>query len=119
MPKVAKKDAKVSKRAAKPEPAKRKRRAKKDANAPKNPLSAYLLFCEEWREKVRADNPDASFGEIGKKLGQLWRSYSDEQKAPFIAKHEKAKEKYNQEKAAYDAQKAANDASDDEDEDDD
>ncbi|KAG0235479.1 Non-histone chromosomal protein 6 [Actinomortierella wolfii] len=113
MPKV-KKDAKVSKRGK--EEGKRKRRQKKDANAPKNPLSAYLLFCEEWREKVRAEHPDASFGEIGKLLGQQWRDYTDEQKAPYIAKHEKAKAKYNQEKAAYDAQKAAED---DDDEDDD
>ncbi|KAF9977944.1 Non-histone chromosomal protein 6 [Actinomortierella ambigua] len=119
MPKVAKKDTKVSKRAAKAEPAKRKRRAKKDVNAPKNPLSAYLLFCEEFREKIRSENTEASFGEIGKLLGAKWRGYTDEQKAPYIAKHEKAKEKYNQEKAAYDAQKASNDDDDDEDEDDD
>lgn len=63
MPKVVKKETKVTKRGkAVEEPKKKKRRAKKDPNAPKNPLSAYLLFCEEWREKVRAENPDASFG---------------------------------------------------------
>ncbi len=63
MPKVAKKDTKVSKRSAKAEePKKRKRKAKKDPNAPKNAMSAYLMFCEEWREKVKAQNPDASFG---------------------------------------------------------
>lgn len=62
MPKVAKKEQKVSKRAKVEEPKKRKRKAKKDPNAPKNPMSAYLLFCEEWREKVKAQNPESSFG---------------------------------------------------------
>ena len=66
MPKIVnKKDAKVSKRG-KNEDVKKKRRknkVKKDPNAPKNPLSAYLLFCDEFREKVRAENAEASFGE--------------------------------------------------------
>ncbi|OAQ33033.1 hypothetical protein K457DRAFT_134675, partial [Linnemannia elongata AG-77] len=25
-------------------------------------MSAYLLFCGEWREKVKAQNPESSFG---------------------------------------------------------
>ncbi|KAF9944548.1 Non-histone chromosomal protein 6 [Mortierella alpina] len=116
MPKVAKKDAKVSKRGKNEEPKKRKRKAKKDPNAPKNAMSAYLMFCEEWREKVKAANPDASFGELGRKLGEKWRGYSEEQKAPYIAKHEKAKAKYAVEKAAYDAKKGDDD--DDEEEED-
>ncbi|KAF9123709.1 Non-histone chromosomal protein 6 [Mortierella sp. 14UC] len=116
MPKVAKKEQKVSKRAKVEEPKKRKRKAKKDPNAPKNPMSAYLLFCEEWREKVKAQNPNSSFGELGRLLGEQWRAYTDDKKAPYIAKHEKAKAKYLQEKAAYEAKKAAA-SSDDEEED--
>ncbi|KAF9899521.1 hypothetical protein BX616_002971 [Lobosporangium transversale] len=88
MPKVAKKDAKVSKRGKNEEVKKRKRKAKKDPNAPKNPMSAYLLFCEEWREKVKAQNPDSSF----------------------------AKAKYATEKAAYDAKKAQDDEEDEDEE---
>ncbi|KAG0271968.1 Non-histone chromosomal protein 6 [Linnemannia exigua] len=117
MPKVAKKEQKVSKRAKVEEPKKRKRKAKKDPLAPKNPMSAYLLFCEEWREKVKAQNPTASFGETGRLLGEQWRAYSDEKKAPYIAKHEKSKAKYLIEKAAYEAKKAAASSSDEEDED--
>ncbi|KAK3830482.1 MAG: HMG box protein [Linnemannia elongata] len=121
MPKVTKKETtKVSKRGAKNEEVKqkKKKRAKKDPNAPKNPLSAYLLFCNDHRDSVKAKNPDASFGEIGRKLGDMWRGYSDSQKAPYNAKHEKAKTAYAKEKAAYDAKKAAgSDDDDDEDED--
>lgn len=64
MPKVVKKETKVSKRGAKNEEVKqkKKKRAKKDPNAPKNPLSAYLLFCNDHRDEVKTKNPDASFG---------------------------------------------------------
>jgi hypothetical protein len=68
MPKAAtkKETSKASaKRGKAEEPKKRKRKAKKDPDAPKNPMSAYLLFCEEWREKVKAANPDSSFGKLG------------------------------------------------------
>ncbi|KAG0252522.1 Non-histone chromosomal protein 6 [Mortierella polycephala] len=106
MPKITKKETKVSKRAKNDEPKKRRKKAKKDPNAPKNPMSAYLLFCEEWREKVKAQNPDASFGEIGRLLGEKWRSYSADQKGPYVAKHEKAKAKYVVDKAAYESSKA-------------
>ncbi|KAF9149122.1 Non-histone chromosomal protein 6 [Linnemannia schmuckeri] len=118
MPKVVKKETKVSKRGAKNEEVKqkKKKRAKKDPNAPKNPLSAYLLFCNDHRDSVKAKNPDASFGAIGRLLGDMWRGYTDAQKAPYNAKHEKAKAKYAQEKAAYDAKKS--NGSDDDDDDD-
>ncbi|KAG0283358.1 Non-histone chromosomal protein 6 [Linnemannia gamsii] len=120
MPKVVKKETKVSKRAKNEEvKQKKKKRAKKDPNAPKNPLSAYLLFCNDHRDDVKAKNPDASFGAIGRLLGDMWRGYSESQKAPYNAKHEKAKAKYAVEKAAYDAKKAGSDDDDDEDEDED
>ena len=41
-----------------------KNKGKKDKNAPKRPLSAYMFFSQDWRERVKAENPDASFGEF-------------------------------------------------------
>jgi hypothetical protein len=37
--------------------------AKKDKNAPKRALSAYMFFSQDWRERIKAENPDAGFGE--------------------------------------------------------
>jgi HMG (high mobility group) box len=35
---------------------------KKDPKAPKRALSAYMFFSQDWRERIRSENPDASFG---------------------------------------------------------
>jgi len=37
-------------------------KAKKDPKAPKRALSAYMFFSQDWRERIKAENPDASFG---------------------------------------------------------
>ena len=39
------------------------RKAKKDPKAPKRALSAYMFFSQDWRERIKEENPDASFGE--------------------------------------------------------
>jgi hypothetical protein len=45
---------------------KRKRQKNKDPNAPKRPISAYVAFCNENRPAIKANNPDASFGDLTK-----------------------------------------------------
>lgn len=46
-------------------------------------LSSYMLFSQAMRETVKAENPDVSFGTIGKILGQKWKELSEEDKAPY------------------------------------
>jgi hypothetical protein len=38
------------------------KRSKKDPNAPKRGLSAYMFFSQANRNKVKEENPEASFG---------------------------------------------------------
>ena len=38
------------------------KKTKKDKNAPKRALSAYMFFSQDWRERIKAENPDAGFG---------------------------------------------------------
>ncbi|KAI7883605.1 HMG box protein [Lichtheimia hyalospora FSU 10163] len=92
MPKEA-----VSKRSAKSENGKR---SKKDKTGPKRGLSAYMFFSQEMRPKVKEENPDASFGTLGKILGEKWKAMTDEEKAPYTAKAEQDKKRYEAEKAA-------------------
>lgn len=40
----------------------RRTKTKKDPAAPKRPLSAYMFFSQDWRERVKEENPDAGFG---------------------------------------------------------
>ncbi|KAI7849816.1 high mobility group box domain-containing protein [Circinella umbellata] len=90
---------KVSKRATKEEG--KQRRAKKDKSGPKRGLSAYMFFSQENRAQIKEDNPDASFGTIGKLLGDKWKKMTDDDKAPYVAKANTDKERYEAEKKAY------------------
>ncbi|OAA67572.1 nucleosome binding protein [Cordyceps fumosorosea ARSEF 2679] len=78
-----------------------KKRAKKDPNAPKRGLSAYMFFANEQRENVREENPDVTFGQVGKILGERWKALSEKQRAPYEAKAAADKKRYEDEKAAY------------------
>ncbi|CEP13358.1 hypothetical protein [Parasitella parasitica] len=73
---------------------------KKNPNAPKRGLSAYMFFSQDNRAKVKEDNPEASFGTIGKLLGEKWKGLSDQEKKPYLEKAEADKKRYEKEKAA-------------------
>ena len=51
-------------------------------------MTGFMLFSKENRAKVKEENPDITFGGIGKKLGEMWRALSDKEKAAY--KTEKA-----------------------------
>ncbi|SPO00899.1 probable NHP6B - nonhistone chromosomal protein [Cephalotrichum gorgonifer] len=80
-----------------------KKRAKKDPNAPKRGLSAYMFFANEQRENVREENPGISFGQVGKTLGERWKALNEKQRLPYEAKAATDKKRYEDEKAAYNA----------------
>lgn len=41
----------------------------------------YIIFCTEKRPELRAAHPNASFGEMGKMLGQMWAQMDEKAKA--------------------------------------
>lgn len=51
---------------------------KRDPNAPKRPMSAYISYANKLRGKVKSENPDCSNGEISKILSSMWKGMSDE-----------------------------------------
>ena len=79
---------------------KRAKRAPKDANAPKKPLTAYMFFCKDARGRIKADEPELSFGELGKKLGEMWKVLDDTVKKEFVDLALKDKERFDAERAA-------------------
>ena len=101
----AKKKAKKSKASPAGKKGGKKKTAKKDPNAPKRPLSSYMIFAGENRAKVVEENPGASIGDVGKALGAKWKEMSAEEKAPFEEKAKEAKAKYAEQMKAYEASK--------------
>ena len=80
---------------------KKKKRTKKDKNAPKRPASAYMLWLNSNREKIKAEFPGIKMTDIAKKGGEQWKTVSQEDKAKFEAQALKLKEKYTHEMDAY------------------
>ena len=76
----------------------RRTRKAKDPNAPKRALSAYMYFANENRDIVRSENPEISFGQMGKLLGERWKSLNEEDKLPYENKAKIDKERYYNEK---------------------
>ena len=47
--------------------------------------SAYFNFCKVHREATKAENPDATFGEINKILGGMWKELDETEKEEYKA----------------------------------
>lgn len=73
----------------------------KDENAPRKWKSSYIFFCSDKRESVKKSNPDLSATEMTKKLGEMWRSLSDEKKKKYEEMSKKDKVRYESEMESY------------------
>jgi hypothetical protein len=78
-----------------------------------------MFFSQDWRERIKSENPEAGFGEVGKLLGAKWKELDDEEKKvrstipllgrafwhyrqPYIEQAAKDKVRAEEDKAAYD-----------------
>ncbi|XP_070537426.1 high mobility group protein 20A-like [Ptychodera flava] len=80
---------------------KKRRKHIKDINAPRAPLTGYIRFLNDRREKVRNENPTLSFPEITKMLGNEWSKLSQSEKQRYLDEAEKDKERYMKELEQY------------------
>ncbi|KAM3215429.1 hypothetical protein ACQJBY_067444 [Aegilops geniculata] len=91
-----------SKGAEKPAAKGKKGKAGKDPNKPKRAPSAFFVFMGEFREEFKQKNPkNKSVAAVGKAAGERWKSLSESEKAPYVAKANKLKGEYNKAIAAY------------------
>ena len=80
----------------------KKGKAAKDPNKPKRPPSAFFVFMEGFRVQFKEKNPgNKSVAAISKAGGDKWRSMSDADKAPFVAKAEQRKKDYEKNMQIY------------------
>jgi len=49
----------------------------------KKQLSPYMKFCKETRTTVVKENPKLTFGEVGRKMGEIWRDMSEDEKKKY------------------------------------
>lgn len=80
---------------------KKRGKKKKDPNAPKGAMTAYFLFANEQRDKIKESNPDASFSEIGKLLGKAYKEISEEDKKRYGVMAAEDKQRAKRELAEY------------------
>ena len=84
-----------------PNTGKKGKKQKKDPNAPKRGMSAYFLFSIDARPKVKADNPDASFGDIARIISSKFKALTDKEKKHWDTKAAQDKARYNDEMETY------------------
>lgn len=78
------------------------KKRKKDVNAPKKPMSAYMLWLQANRSKLKADFPAIQSKDLLKKAGELWGALDAEEKKKWDAAAAEKKEEYIVAKKAYD-----------------
>ena len=73
----------------KKQPVEKKKRVSKKQASPsdgeknKRPVSGFIKFSQENRAKVKGEYPGLAFGEVGRKLGEMWNALSEEQKQVY------------------------------------
>merc|ERR1711884_940216 len=91
------------------QPAKPPGKPMKDPNAPKKPLSAYFLFSQDERLKVKAEFPDYSITEVAKELGRRWATIDPAIKQSYEQRYQESRRQYEQALQAYKPQKKKKD----------
>ncbi|CAN6442317.1 unnamed protein product [Victoria cruziana] len=113
--KTARKEAKKESVSAKSTPGKRKSRGegddgskkrkqpkkKKDPNAPKRAMSAFMFFSTSERDNVKRTNPGLSFTDVGRALGEKWKKMSGQEKDRYETMARADQKRYKNEMAGY------------------
>ena len=80
---------------------KRLKRQKKDPNAPKRAMSAFMFYSQEHRAQVQEQNPDVTFGQIGRILGDHWKKLPEPDREKYQKRAEEDRERYYRDMEKY------------------
>ena len=84
-----------------------KTKKKRDPNAPKQNMSAFILYCNAARNEFRAANPNVPFGDVGKLLSENFKALTAEERATWDDKAATDKARYHKEMAEYSSKVAS------------
>jgi hypothetical protein len=93
-----------------------KKKVKKDPNAPKRATTSFFFFSSEMRAKVKEENDGITFGELGKKMGEMFKALSPKEKSKYEEMAKKDQLRYKKEFAAYKEKQSPGDDNDDDEE---
>nr|XP_033785461.1 HMG domain-containing protein 4 isoform X2 [Geotrypetes seraphini] len=65
----------------------------------KKNMSAYQVFCKEYRINIVADHPGIDFGELSKKLAEVWKQLPEKEKLVWKQKAQYIQHKQNKAEA--------------------
>ncbi|MGI5451291.1 hypothetical protein ACQEVM_37300 [Streptomyces sp. CA-243310] len=83
------------------------KKRKKDPTAPKTPASAYILFGQKERLRMLEGNPHPDIIHEARTVSDAWLKMTDEEKAPYEAKAQEDKARYDRELAVWKANQPA------------
>ena len=86
-------------------------RAKKDPNAPKRSVHAFMWFSNDMRASIRAEQPGARVGDIAKELSVRWQQCTPEMKVKYEDMAHQDKQRYEKEKHEWHMKQRENDLS--------
>lgn len=78
-----------------------RQKAARDATAPRHPLTGYIRYLNEHREKLRAENPTMNFAEITRQLASVWSKMPMADKQQYLQAADQDKERYLKEWEEY------------------
>ncbi|XP_061177869.1 uncharacterized protein LOC133186652 [Saccostrea echinata] len=65
-----------------------------NVNAPKAPLTGYVMYAIERRQEIKESNPELSFPEVTKILGNEWSTLESEKKQKYLLAAQEDKKRY-------------------------
>jgi predicted RNase H-like nuclease len=78
-----------------------KRKKKKDPNKPKRNMSAFFLYSNANRARVKEENPGIAFGQVAKILSKEFKAIDDAERAKYDKLAVLDKERYQREMEHY------------------
>jgi len=77
------------------------RKQKKNPDLPKKPLTPYLYFTMDKRQSVKDGNKDIKFAETTKRLGEMWKEITPEDRKIYDEKGREDKARYEKQMAEF------------------
>lgn len=66
----------------------------RDANKPKRPGTAFMLFMGDFRKEMAGKEPEGGVAALAKLGGERWRNMTEEDKRPYVERQNEEKQRY-------------------------